>query len=290
MDNLGESYTYSTSTIDPDDDNVYYWFDWGDGSNSGWIGSYASGETISKSHSWSEEGEYNVKAKAKDTHDEESSWSPSLEVTISKHILLTEGFEYGVMPPPGGWYTDDGNSQSPWVIVSKDDFPSAVHSGDYAAHIHSEYGSSSNNWLISPELDLTDCSGVDLEFWAYSTTFFDGGTIKLHIMGDGFDDIIWDMIRDEDWPLPYEYRKMTFDLNGYIGKTIRIGWQLVGKNGPDFGLDDITITNPKDGGSNQQQNQQVQQSKIIFQETNVGMSTVSTQKMSSTKQLEGVNK
>ncbi len=237
-----------------------------------------------KSHDYGNTDYYDCTLRVTDTIGQTDTVTKTVHADGAGDILLTEGFEDGVMPPPGGWYTDNGNPYDPWKIVSKDEFPNAVHSGDYAAVIYSNISRTSNNWLISPELDLTGYPNVDLEFWAYSTTFFDGGTIKLHIMGDGFDDIIWDMIRDENWPLPPTYRKMTFNLNGYIGKTIRIGWQLTGRNGPCFGLDDITITDPEDGGGNQQQSEI-----YIFQETNVGMSTVSTQKMS-IKQLEGVNK
>jgi hypothetical protein len=80
----GISYSYSTSTIDPDDDYVYYWFDWGDGSNSGWDGPHNSGDIISLSHIWSADGTYPLKVKAKDINDEESVWSNPLEVIMPK--------------------------------------------------------------------------------------------------------------------------------------------------------------------------------------------------------------
>ncbi|GAG82097.1 unnamed protein product, partial [marine sediment metagenome] len=35
---VGVQGSFSTSTTDPDGDNVYYLFRWGDGTNSGWIG------------------------------------------------------------------------------------------------------------------------------------------------------------------------------------------------------------------------------------------------------------
>ncbi len=78
------SYTYSTNTTDPDGDDVYYWFDWGEGTNSGWVGPYTSGVTGSASNSWSSYGTYKVKAKAKDTHGAElgTLWSDKLTITI----------------------------------------------------------------------------------------------------------------------------------------------------------------------------------------------------------------
>ncbi len=87
--NVGTAYTYSTSTTDPDTDNVYYWFDWGDGNNSGWVGPYASGAVGNASHTWASKGTYNIKVKAKDDpYGQESAFSDPLTVTMprNKHI------------------------------------------------------------------------------------------------------------------------------------------------------------------------------------------------------------
>jgi len=50
----GRTYEYSSVTADPEGDMVYYLFDWGDGSNSGWIGPKPSSITVTASHSWKE--------------------------------------------------------------------------------------------------------------------------------------------------------------------------------------------------------------------------------------------
>ena len=81
------SYNYSTKTTDPDNDQVYYLFDWGDGTNTGWLGPYNSGATISKIHSWDKPGTYEVKARAKDTNNAESQWSQTLTVTIYRQTI-----------------------------------------------------------------------------------------------------------------------------------------------------------------------------------------------------------
>ena len=67
----GETYTYTFVTTDPNGDDVYYYIEWGDGSNTGWIGPFASGEEITQDHSWSSRGSYTITAKAKDTDDNE---------------------------------------------------------------------------------------------------------------------------------------------------------------------------------------------------------------------------
>ena len=93
----GLSYSYSTYAIDPNDEQVYYWFDWGDDTSSGWLGPHNSGDVCSVSHVWSFSGTYQVKVKAKDTNDVESVWSDPLSVTMprcrTRNILFIKLFE-----------------------------------------------------------------------------------------------------------------------------------------------------------------------------------------------------
>jgi hypothetical protein len=72
---------YNFTTNDPDGDEVSYYIDWGDDTNSGWIGPYASGEKITQSHTWKKKGDYTIKAKAKDSSGAESDWG-TLPVTM----------------------------------------------------------------------------------------------------------------------------------------------------------------------------------------------------------------
>ena len=78
----GEELTFSTSTTDPEEDNIYYKFDWGDGNYSDWIGPYNSGETAEESNIWDEIGTYEIRVKAKDVNNKESDWSEQHTVTI----------------------------------------------------------------------------------------------------------------------------------------------------------------------------------------------------------------
>ncbi len=85
----GMEYTYSTSTTDPDGDQIMYMFDWGDGTTTGWLGPYDSGVTVEAKHIWSLQGSYEIKVKAKDMpHFEGSGWSDPLSVSISKSRVL----------------------------------------------------------------------------------------------------------------------------------------------------------------------------------------------------------
>ena len=58
-----KEYNYSSSFIDPQGDQIYYWFDWGDGNNSGWIGPRNSNETGEATHKWNETGIYKIAGK-----------------------------------------------------------------------------------------------------------------------------------------------------------------------------------------------------------------------------------
>lgn len=77
----GVNYLYKAIAVDPEDDDLLYFFDWGDGTSSGWFGPYLSGETTASAHSWNKTGDVIVKVKAKDIWGSESDWG-----TISIHI------------------------------------------------------------------------------------------------------------------------------------------------------------------------------------------------------------
>ena len=82
------SATFSTKTTDPDGDNVFYLWDWGDGTTSNWLGPYESNETVTISHDWAEEGNFKVKVQAKDIYDFESEWSDSTQVRLLKSRVV----------------------------------------------------------------------------------------------------------------------------------------------------------------------------------------------------------
>ncbi len=81
-------YSYSTSATDPQDNQLYYLWDWGDGNISGWIGLIDSGKTVTAKHTWSEKGDYEIKVKAKDVYDCESEWSDPLKISIQKNKAI----------------------------------------------------------------------------------------------------------------------------------------------------------------------------------------------------------
>jgi len=79
------SYSYESSTTDPNLDLIYYMFDWDDGTSTGWIGPFDSGQSVTVSHLWTSVGSYSVKVKAKDTKGYESTWSEPLPIFMPKN-------------------------------------------------------------------------------------------------------------------------------------------------------------------------------------------------------------
>jgi hypothetical protein len=77
---------FKTKTFDPEVDSLYYLFDWGDGSDSKWVGPYDSNEECIQNHQWESTGSFTVKVKAKDETGLESEWSDSMSIIICKSV------------------------------------------------------------------------------------------------------------------------------------------------------------------------------------------------------------
>jgi hypothetical protein len=162
-------------------------------------------------------------------------------------FLFEEGFEAGVMPPPGGWETiHNGDTENEWVITEIDNL---VYQGNYAALIEYDSNKESDEWLLTPVIDTSDLSNLMLSFWAYSNTNWPDATMQVWVTDEQGDVIttystepIWDLIFDEDWDIN-AHRKVTLDLADYAGYgPIRIAWRYYGMNGDSFALDNVAIT------------------------------------------------
>ena len=157
--------------------------------------------------------------------------------------LLDEGFEDGIMPPPGGWSTIQSHPTLNWTIIA------SPHSGSYAAWVAWDVAAS-DEWLLSPVIDLTSVRDASLDFWALGITAWcpggvSGADVFLHVTDAGGTPIgtVWNMC-SESWEV-WEYRLVSVDLSPFDGLQVRLAWQYVGIDGYSFGLDDISLT----GGS-----------------------------------------
>jgi len=74
---------YEFSANDNQGDDIYLKVEWGDGEEQGWVGPFRSNEIVELSHSWDKNGDYTIRAKAKDKNWKESDWS-ALQVSMTK--------------------------------------------------------------------------------------------------------------------------------------------------------------------------------------------------------------
>lgn len=75
-------YNYTIISFNPDCDPVFYWIDWGDETNTSWIGPYSPHKEITVNKTWKKIGFYTIKAKVKTIFDAESDWTTFLVFII----------------------------------------------------------------------------------------------------------------------------------------------------------------------------------------------------------------
>ena len=80
-----EEYEFNTTVPeDPEGNDVYVMWAWGDETYSEWLGPFSPGHIERTMHSYEQIGEYHIKVKAKDMYDAESSWSQAHIINIEE--------------------------------------------------------------------------------------------------------------------------------------------------------------------------------------------------------------
>lgn len=77
---VGEEYCYTARGEDADGDELWFNFDWDDGTSTGWFGPYPSGQTVEACHVWDCYCNPHIQVHVKDKWDGDSS--PLLEIWI----------------------------------------------------------------------------------------------------------------------------------------------------------------------------------------------------------------
>jgi len=78
---LEDQHTFSAAASDPDGNELYYMWNWGD-QQSAWDGPYNSGQVVSAGYTWTNGGIYSVSVKVKDSYDMESAWSDAASIKV----------------------------------------------------------------------------------------------------------------------------------------------------------------------------------------------------------------
>jgi parallel beta-helix repeat protein len=79
----GKPYHFTFQTSDNEGSDVWYFVEWGDGKDTGWMGPYTSGDEITDSHTWTEQETFTIRCKAKDMYNVHSEWG-EFEITIPR--------------------------------------------------------------------------------------------------------------------------------------------------------------------------------------------------------------
>jgi hypothetical protein len=107
----GVEYDFTFTTYDPEEDDIWIWIDWDDGDEDKWLGSYESGEEVTVSHKYDEEGQYNITAQSKDVWHH-SRWS-------DEYIVLI-GNQAPSPPEISGRRYGDAGEEITYTFVSND--------------------------------------------------------------------------------------------------------------------------------------------------------------------------
>jgi hypothetical protein len=107
----GTEYDYTFLTEDPEEDDIWLYIDWDDGTNSGWIGPYESGEEVVLSHKWDVDDRYVIKAKSKDF------W----HFSYSSEYVVKIGNQPPEQPTISGPKYGDSQQQLTYTFVSGDE-------------------------------------------------------------------------------------------------------------------------------------------------------------------------
>lgn len=91
------AYMFQTNTTDPDNDanQLYYQWDFGDGTQTYWIHNHESYAGLI-THSYKRPGSYQIQVKAKDIYGAESNWSDPLHIEITRFTFPFQNFIFNV--------------------------------------------------------------------------------------------------------------------------------------------------------------------------------------------------
>ena len=179
---LGETYSFSATSTDPDGDKIKYVFDWGDEKTSE-TNFVDSGQAGSASHKWNNGGQYEVRVKAVDINGAESDWSgPSyidIEGTRGSVNLTIKIIKVAEQQDIDPWYKFGAD----WT------YKLSVYNGD--GWITRQYDCPSNKNTYEPNKEYTfpvqtGSPEIKLKLWDRDVVIKNplGGYIDYHDLAD----------------------------------------------------------------------------------------------------------
>jgi len=88
--------TLSTFSSDIDQHQLFYQWDYGDGTYSDWIGPFEEGKDVNMNLQWNEQGLYTVSVRVKDMAGMESDWSDPIQVKITSPDIQIKRMSSGI--------------------------------------------------------------------------------------------------------------------------------------------------------------------------------------------------
>jgi len=85
----GFELNYVANTTDPDGDQVYYKWDWGDGNLTDWLGPVNSTQNMETHHAWINEGNYTIYVQVKDSTGQVQNQTLLYNISIAPQLALT---------------------------------------------------------------------------------------------------------------------------------------------------------------------------------------------------------
>jgi hypothetical protein len=89
-------YTYSTIASNSEGHQLYYLWNWGDGSETEPLGPYEPGETVETQHEGTIAGDYRIRVRALSIIGDESSWSEPLIIHVKGPVIKIESITGGM--------------------------------------------------------------------------------------------------------------------------------------------------------------------------------------------------
>lgn len=164
--------------------------------------------------------------------------------------VLFENFETS----PTGW--SHGGTMDEWEWGMPTYGPKKAHSGDYCygTDLDGDYENNADNWLLSPEIDLSDFTSAYMYFWVWNWVHdknqglvYDPLWLDITTDGQQYIPLCSEMGGVNDDPLIPDvggWNRIVLDLTRYAGEKVRIRFRFKSNASivqPGSYIDDILI-------------------------------------------------